>query len=110
MFADHNEQNLGEETGTGEHKQMFMFRTVSMIIVFVVLLVSSQAFEFVQRKLGKEIEEIEQSKATKIHLWINFISQLTRRIEVACESKILNRIFAKLIKSRINRNGCNRTA
>jgi len=37
---------------------------------------------------GKEIEEIEQSKATKIHLWINFISQLTRRIEVACESKI----------------------
>ena len=53
MFADHNEQNLGEETGTGEHKQMFMFRTVSMIIVFVVLLVSSQAFEFVQRKRGK---------------------------------------------------------
>ena len=65
-----------------------MFRTVSMIIVFVVLLVSSKAFEFVQRKLGKEIEKIEQSKATKIHLWINFISQLTRRIEVACESKI----------------------
>ena len=37
---------------------------------------------------GKEIKEVEQSKATKIHLWINFISQLTRRIEVACESKI----------------------
>ena len=53
MFADDNEHNLGEETGTGEHKQMFMFRTVSMIIVFVVLLVSSQAFEFVQRKRGK---------------------------------------------------------
>ena len=53
MFADYHEHNLGEETGTGEHKQMFMFRTVSMIIVFVVLLVSSQAFEFVQRKRGK---------------------------------------------------------
>jgi len=53
MFTGGNEHTLGEETGTGEHKQMFMFRTVSMIIVFVVLLVSSQAFEFVQRKRGK---------------------------------------------------------
>jgi hypothetical protein len=34
---------------------MFMFRTVSMVIVFVVLLVSSQAFEFVQRKRGKVV-------------------------------------------------------
>lgn len=44
-----------EESQTGEHKQMFMFRTVSMVIVFVVLLVSSQAFEFVQRKRGKVV-------------------------------------------------------
>lgn len=41
-----------EESPTGEHKQMFMFRTVSMIIVFVVLLVTSQIFEFVQRRRG----------------------------------------------------------
>ena len=48
-----NEHILADESVTGEHKQMFMFRTVSMVIVFVVLLVSSQAFEFVQRKRGK---------------------------------------------------------
>ena len=45
---------------------------------------------------GKEIEEIDQSKATKIHLWINFISQLTRRIEVACESKIEVKSYAPI--------------
>jgi len=44
-----------EESPTGEHKQMFMFRTVSMIIVFVVLLVTSQIFEFVQRRRGIEV-------------------------------------------------------
>ena len=41
-----------------------MFRTVSMIIVFVVLLVTSQIFEFVQRQRGigtssKKVDDIE---------------------------------------------------
>jgi Na+/proline symporter len=44
-----------EDHPSGEHKQMFMFRTVSMIIVFVVLLAGSQIFEFVQKRRGVDI-------------------------------------------------------
>ena len=51
-FLGFNYCFLAEETEKGEHKQMFMFRTVSMVIVFVVLLVMSQIFELVQKRRG----------------------------------------------------------
>ena len=44
---------LDEESQTGEHEQVFMLRTVSMIIVFVEQLVTSQIVELVQRRHGK---------------------------------------------------------
>ena len=34
----------------------------------------------------------KQSKAKKIQLWLHFMSQLTQKIEVACGSKIQERI------------------
>ena len=61
-----------------------------------------QSFDFnlkMASKNGELIDEsiqsassVEKPMATKIQLWINFIAQLTHKIERACESKVKERV------------------
>lgn len=44
-----------------EHKQHFMFRTISMLLVFTILLLTSKIFEIVQKKRGRSIYLAGQS-------------------------------------------------
>jgi len=43
-----------EENGH-EHKQHFMFRTITMLIVFMTLILASKTYAFIQRRRGKEV-------------------------------------------------------
>ena len=48
----------------------------------------------IQLKMARDDTELDEPKsmATKIQLWMNFIAQLTRKIENACDSKVQERV------------------
>ena len=56
----------------------------------------------IQLKMARDDTEVDEPKsmATKIQLWMNFIAQLTRKIENACDSKVQERV--SLILNRIS--------
>ena len=43
------------EENQWEHKQHFMFRTICMLIVFMILIVTSKIYAFVQKKRGRDV-------------------------------------------------------
>ena len=47
------------------------------------------------------IEYPEESISQKLQLWLNFISQLTQKIEDACDSKVEERVLPDLIPDLI---------
>ena len=57
----------------------------------------------IQLKMAREeTEEQPKSMATKIQLWMNFIAQLTRKIENACDSKVQERVSLILNRNLTN--------
>ena len=59
---------------------------------FNLKMASKNGAELIDESSESATPPAEKPMATKIQLWINFIAQLTHKIERACESKVKERV------------------